>query len=301
MKQLTFIKTKTLAWWDVPEPELQGPGEALVRPFIAARCDGDAFFLRHHADRLLRTGAALHVVDRTFGEKRAGIFQGPFPYGHECIAEVMRVGSEVRGVAVGDVVVVPWSVSCGACGCCTRGFSAHCERSNTPIAAYGFGKAVGSFGGMVSDLVRVPFADSMLVRLPEGVEPISVASASDNMPDAYRAVVPALQRTPGAPVLIIGGAAKSIGLYAAWHGRGARLDTRGLRGLVRHAPADRRALGCVSHPPAGVHALVQPRSPAAARRLSNRRGCQRDLQRIELRPALARTRWPLHGAGVLCP
>jgi threonine dehydrogenase-like Zn-dependent dehydrogenase len=215
MKQLTFIKTKTLAWWDVPEPELQGPGEALVRPFIAARCDGDAFFLRHHADRMLRAAAALHVVDDTFGQARQGIFQGPFPYGHECIAEVLRVGDAVRNVAVGDVVVVPWSVCCGACGCCARGFSAHCERADTPIAAYGFGKAIGSYGGMVSDVLRVPFADAMLVRLPEGVSPISVASASDNMPDAYRAVAPALQRTPGAPVLIIGGAAKSIGLYAA--------------------------------------------------------------------------------------
>jgi alcohol dehydrogenase len=127
----------------------------------------------------------------------------------------MQVGSDVRAVAVGDVVVVPWSVCCGACQCCTRGFSAHCERSRTPIAAYGFGKAIGNYGGMVSDRVRVPFADAMLVRVPEGLDPSSVASASDNIPDAYRAVAPALQRTPGAPVLVIGGAAKSIGLYAA--------------------------------------------------------------------------------------
>jgi threonine dehydrogenase-like Zn-dependent dehydrogenase len=215
MKQLTFIKTKTLAWWDVPEPELQGPGEALVRPFVAARCDGDAFFLRHSADRLLRAGAALHVVDQTLGKPRAGIFQGPFPYGHECVAEIVKIGADVRDHAVGDVVIVPWAVSCGVCGCCARGFSAHCERASTPIAAYGFGKAIGDYGGMVSDLVRVPYADAMLVRVPDGVDPLRVASASDNMPDAYRAVAPALQRLPGAPVLIVAGAAKSIALYAA--------------------------------------------------------------------------------------
>lgn len=215
MKQLTFIKTGSLAWWDVPEPELRGPAEALVRPFVAARCDGDAFFLRHPADSLLRAGAALHVLDPTLGQAHGGIFQGPFAYGHECVAEVVKVGSEVRDFAVGDVVIVPWAVSCGACGCCTRGFSAHCERAGTPIPAYGFGKAIGDYGGMVSDRVRVPYADAMLVRVPEGVDPLRVASASDNMPDAYRAVGPALARCPGAPVLIVGGAAKSIGLYAA--------------------------------------------------------------------------------------
>ena len=68
---------------------------------------------------------------------------------------------------------------------------------------------------MVSDLVRVPWADEMLVRVPSGVDPLSVASASDNIPDAYRAVGLQLQRNPNAPVLIVGGGARSIGLYAA--------------------------------------------------------------------------------------
>jgi alcohol dehydrogenase len=68
---------------------------------------------------------------------------------------------------------------------------------------------------MVSDVVRVPFADAMLVAVPKALDPLALASASDNMPDAYRAVAPQLAARPGAPVLIVGGAAKSIGLYAA--------------------------------------------------------------------------------------
>ncbi len=64
-------------------------------------------------------------------------------------------------------------------------------------------------------MLRVPYADAMLVRVPAGIEPVNLASASDNIPDAYRAVGPALARTPGAPVLIVGGSARSIGLYAA--------------------------------------------------------------------------------------
>jgi len=67
---------------------------------------------------------------------------------------------------------------------------------------------------MVSDALRVPWADAMLERVPGEIDPLSLASASDNIPDAYRTVGPCLERTPGAPVLVMGGAAKSIGLYA---------------------------------------------------------------------------------------
>ena len=83
------------------------------------------------------------------------------------------------------------------------------------FSAYGFGSAMGPWGGAVSDQLLVPFADAMLVPVPMGLEPISIASASDNIPDGYRTVAPHLRRWPGAPVLIVGGAARSIGLYAA--------------------------------------------------------------------------------------
>ena len=214
MKQLTFIKPKTLAWWDVPEPRLQAPSEALVRPFVAARCDGDALFLRHDYERLMRIGANLHVVDRSFAHAHTDVFHGPFPYGHECVAEVVEVGDAVSDHAVGDVVIVPWAISCGGCGRCGRGQTSLCEKAPTTPAAFGFGHAMGDFGGVVSDLVRIPYADAMLVKVPSQVDPLKVASAGDNMPDAYRAVAPQLAAIPGAPVLIIGGAAKSIGLYA---------------------------------------------------------------------------------------
>jgi alcohol dehydrogenase len=72
----------------------------------------------------------------------------------------------------------------------------------------------GAWGGAFSDLVRVPFADNMLVPVPHGVSPAAVASASDNLPDAWRTVGPHLRDAPGAAVLIVGGKANSIALYA---------------------------------------------------------------------------------------
>jgi alcohol dehydrogenase len=96
MKQLTCVKPRTLKWWDVPEPKLESPDEALVRPFVAARCDGDSVFLRHDFEKLLRVGAALHAIDPGFGNAREDPFHGPFAYGHECVAEVFAIGENVR-------------------------------------------------------------------------------------------------------------------------------------------------------------------------------------------------------------
>ncbi|MGH8199206.1 MAG: zinc-binding dehydrogenase, partial [Steroidobacteraceae bacterium] len=84
----------------------------------------------------------------------------------------------------------------------------------TPLSAYGFGPAMGPWGGAVCDLLRVPYADAMLVPVPDRLDPLRLASASDNLPDAWRAVGPLLQKRPGTAVLIIGGGARSIGLYA---------------------------------------------------------------------------------------
>ena len=215
MPALTFIRKGRLEWRDVAAPRLHGPHEALVRPLVASRCDGDCLFLFHDVSRALQLGAALHVIDPEVRELGNRPFAGPFAYGHECIAEVIDVGDAVRGVALGQRVVVPWAISCGGCATCRRGLTSQCERKASALAAYGFGGRAGGWGGMVGDVLRVPFADAMLVPIPPGVSPIALAGASDNLPDAWRTVAPHLRAEPGAPVLVVGGAARSIGLYAA--------------------------------------------------------------------------------------
>ncbi|HEY8076514.1 MAG TPA: alcohol dehydrogenase catalytic domain-containing protein [Labilithrix sp.] len=215
MRQLSYVKPRTLRWVDVAAPTLLAPTDAVVRPFVAARCDGDAICLTHDYERAIRIGAAFHVLDPELRDRATNPFLGPFAYGHECVAEVVSVGDDVRSVRVGDRVIVPWAVSCGACARCRRGLTSKCEVAGSTLSAFGFGEAFGRFGGMVSDALRVPFADAMLVVVPAHVDSLAVASASDNLVDAYRAVGPALERNPGAPVLVVGGGAKSIGLYAA--------------------------------------------------------------------------------------
>jgi alcohol dehydrogenase len=190
VKQLTLVEAGRVEWDDAPEPKLEGAGEALVRPLAVALCDLDVNMIR-------------------------GVFpiQTPVALGHEFVAEVVDAGDDVGVAQAGDRVSVPFQISCGECDRCRRGQTGDCE--NVPrLSMYGFGSFGGDWGGALSDLVRVPYADAMLVPLPDGVEPAAVASTSDNIPDAWRTVGPFLERRPGAEVLVVGGGARSIPMYA---------------------------------------------------------------------------------------
>jgi threonine dehydrogenase-like Zn-dependent dehydrogenase len=192
VEQLVYTAPRRLEWREAPDPSLSSDRGALVRPLAVATCDIDALIVQGGAP-----------------------FEPPFPLGHECVAEVVDVGDAVDGVEPGALVSVPFQISCGECPSCLRGRSANC--SAVPfMSTYGFGPAVERWGGFLSDLVGVPYAQHMLVALPAGVEPAAAASASDNIADAWRAVGPSLERDPGAAVLVVGGLGPgSIGLYAA--------------------------------------------------------------------------------------
>jgi alcohol dehydrogenase len=201
MQQLTVVEKGRLEWLDVPQPKLEGDGDAIVRPLAVATCDLDS-----------------QIVKGTTP------FPLPIPLGHECVGEVVDIGDGVTTVSAGDVVAVPFQISCGECNACKAGHTGNCE-SVPPLSMFGFGAAGGDRGGALSDLLRVPYARHMLVPLPPGVEPAAVASVGDNISDAWRTVAPELERRRGASVLVVGGGAWSIGLYAAGIavGLGARL------------------------------------------------------------------------------
>lgn len=83
------------------------------------------------------------------------------------------------------------------------------------LSMYGFGAIGGPWGGALCDLVRVPYADHMLQLLPADLSPAAGANIADNLTDAWRLVVPPLEERPGSEVLILGGGAPSVGLWAA--------------------------------------------------------------------------------------
>ena len=219
IKELTLLRKNKLEWREKKEPRITHSQEAIIRPFVASRCDGDSVFLFHNFSKAIRLGVHVHFLDKkvidVFGKKP---LQPPFCVGHECIGEVVEIGDTVTNFKKGQVVIVPWAISCGICPTCTSGYYSNCNNTNDNrlISSYGFGKGMGDWGGSVTDLLLVPFADSMLIEVPDNVNPYHCSSLSDNIADAYRTVGPQLKKTPQAPVLVMGGAAKSIGLYAAY-------------------------------------------------------------------------------------
>jgi alcohol dehydrogenase len=218
VRELRFERAGRLAWHERDAPVLREPTDVIVRPFVAARCDGDTLPIHRPVSRALQAGMALGLVDPVVGGICGKVpFRGPFAIGHECVAEIVELGSQVTGPQVGQRVIVPWAVSCGTCPPCRRGLTAKCTTTSGDgvLAAYGFGPACGPWGGMITDALRVPFAEHMLVPVPSGIPVERIAAASDNLADAWRAVVPPLTAREGGAVLILGGGAKSIGLYAA--------------------------------------------------------------------------------------
>ena len=191
MQALHFVTVGELAWREAPNLRVASGLEAIVRPIASTTCD---------LDRRIIRGLI------SFGED--------FPIGHECVAEVIEIGDQVNTVRPGDVVVVPWHIACGTCAYCRRGLSAACTTA-PGIAGYGIPIA-GTWGGLFSEEVRVPFADGMLVRLPDGVDPVRAASVSDNLTEAYIAVSRGMSKHPGAEVLVVN-SLPSLGLFAVDH------------------------------------------------------------------------------------
>lgn len=191
MRTLVLTAPRQLEWREAPQPVLRDAGAALVRPIAAATCD---------FDHLLVSGTVPAPL--------------PLSIGHECVAQVLEVGEAVKSVVAGDLVIVPFQISCGACRACTRGQTSACGAVPW-LACYGLGQIAGDWGGAFSEVVAVPYADAMLVPLPRDIELADAAAVSCNLVDAYRAVAPGLQAHPGARVLIASGAFANIALYAA--------------------------------------------------------------------------------------
>jgi alcohol dehydrogenase len=208
MRQLTCTAPGAVEWRDVPHPTLEEPGDALVRPVAVARCE---------IDPLLVMAGPRAADGPGFG----------FALGHEAVVEIVALGPDAGvgadaaaagtgpGLTVGDLALCSFQVGCGVCGPCTGGRSAVC--AELPILSdYGMQPLSGvEYGGMLSDLVRVPHAATMLVAVPAGVDPVQLASVPDNVIDGYRSVAPHLAASPGLDVLVVIHGNRSIGLYAA--------------------------------------------------------------------------------------
>ncbi len=143
MRALTFHGPGRVRCERRPDPGILEPGDAVVRVELAAICGSDLHVYRGH-ETGLDPGTVL---------------------GHEFVGEVVEVGPEAAGLAVGDRVASPFTTSCGGCFFCAAGLTCRCPRGRL------FGWVEGGEGleGTQAELVRVPLAGSTLVGLPPGL------------------------------------------------------------------------------------------------------------------------------------
>lgn len=193
MKALYWNGAGSLEWHEEPEPTIAAPTDALVRPIAVSTCDLDQ--------------AIIHAETPVPGSEQ------PFAIGHEGVGEVVEVGPSVTAFRPGDVVAIAYHLSCGSCDRCDERRPLFCRASyDGAIATYGV--PIGrDYGGLFSEVVRVPFADQTLVRVPPSVSALDAVSVGDNLTDAWRTLMPYLAERRGSDVLILSGG--SIGLYAA--------------------------------------------------------------------------------------
>lgn len=151
MKALTWHGKADVRVDTVPDPMIQDPTDVVVRVTTTGLCGSD-----------------LHLY-QVFGPF---LDEGDI-LGHEPMGVVEEVGPEVTGVRPGDRVVVPFNVSCGTCFMCARGLQSQCETTQvhehgTGASLFGYTKLYGQVPGGQAEYLRVPFGNTLPVKVPDG-------------------------------------------------------------------------------------------------------------------------------------
>src|SRR5215471_16831368 len=161
----------------VPDPEILNPRDAIVKVSLTAICGSD-----------------LHLYNGYVPTMKAGDVLG-----HEFMGEVVEVGREVKNLAKGDWVVVPFAIACGRCFFCQRDLWSLCDNTNPNASiadvAYGYSGAglfgyshmYGGYPGGQAEFVRVPFADVGPIKIYEDLLDEQVLFLSDIFPPGHMA------------------------------------------------------------------------------------------------------------------
>lgn len=163
----------------VPDPEIEDARDAIIRMTSCAICGSD-----------------LHLYNHFIPGMKDGDIMG-----HEFMGEVVEIGSSVSNLKVGDRIVVPFTIICGECEQCRRGNFSVCERTNrnanlaakafghTTAGLFGYTHLTGGYAGGQAEYVRIPYADTTHVKVPDGLTDEQVLFLGDIFPTGWQAVV----------------------------------------------------------------------------------------------------------------
>ncbi|MFA5038323.1 MAG: zinc-dependent alcohol dehydrogenase [Candidatus Omnitrophota bacterium] len=134
--------------------------------------------------------------------------------GHEFMGIVKDTGIDVTEVKIGDRVVIPFNISCGKCWYCRHQLWSQCDRSNPKGlggGAFGYTQSLGGYDGGQAEYVRVPFANTECLRVPDNVSDEKAVFLSDILPTGYFGTDIANVK-PGDDVIVYG--AGPVGYFA---------------------------------------------------------------------------------------
>jgi threonine dehydrogenase-like Zn-dependent dehydrogenase len=201
MRALVWEAPTKVGVHTVPDPKILSSRDAIVKVTSTAICGSD-----------------LHLYDGYVPSVEPGDVLG-----HEFMGEVVEVGSDVHNLAVGDRVVVPFPIACGACRPCQRGLTSLCENSNpnaglaekllghSPAGLFGYSHMLGGYAGGQAEYVRVPFADVGPMKIEDDLTDEQVLFLTDVLPTGFYGA-DVCDITPGDVVAVWG--AGPVGQFA---------------------------------------------------------------------------------------
>jgi threonine dehydrogenase-like Zn-dependent dehydrogenase len=175
VKAVIWKGVNEVAVEDVPDPQIQSPGDVILKVRRTVTCGSDLHLLGGYIP-FMQKGDVL---------------------GHEFLGEVIEVGPDVRKHRVGDRVVVCSFISCGKCWYCKNELYSCCDNGNpnpgiteglwgfAPGGCYGYSHAMGGWSGSHADYIRVPYADQGAFAVPDGVSDERAVFASDAAPTGW--------------------------------------------------------------------------------------------------------------------
>jgi alcohol dehydrogenase len=185
MKALVFGGPGQRSWDSVDDPGIQDPTDVIVQVDTTTICGTDLHILK---------GDVPAVTDGRV-------------LGHEAVGTIVETGAAVSSLTKGDRVLVPAITSCGRCGPCKAGMAAHCE------AVGGIGWIFGHLiDGVQAEFARVPYAETSVHLVPEGVSDEQVLFLADILPTGYEIGVQNGRVQPGDTIAVVG--AGPVGLAA---------------------------------------------------------------------------------------
>ncbi|MBV8801317.1 MAG: alcohol dehydrogenase catalytic domain-containing protein, partial [Alphaproteobacteria bacterium] len=180
MKALVWHGKEDIRCDTVTDPEIEDDRDAIIRVTSCAICGSD-----------------LHLFHNMIPAMLPGDIMG-----HETMGEVVEVGKAAKGkLKKGERIVVPFTIFCGECEQCRRGNYSCCETTNrkkhlaekvfghTVAGLFGYTHLTGGYPGGQAEYLRVPFADTTHIKVPDSLSDEQLLFLSDILPTGWQAAV----------------------------------------------------------------------------------------------------------------